>query len=52
MARFNAIIELYELAQNWDENNYCVKDFLLDEYLRRLQNLPDKQLGKPPYEWL
>lgn len=50
--RFNAALTLYELVQQWDKDNYCDKDFLLDKYLRRLQNLPERTAGKAPYRWL
>ncbi len=50
--RFNAVLTLYELVQQWDENNYCDKDFLLDKYLRRLQGLSERSAGKAPYLWL
>ena len=50
--RFNAILTLYELAQDWNKYNYCEQDFLLDEYLRRSQGLPERSAGKAPYLWL
>ena len=52
LKRFNAALTLYELVQQWDKDNYCDKDFLLDRYLRRLQNLPERTVGKAPYSWL
>ncbi len=50
--RLNAVLTLYEMALTWDKEQYTEADFLLDKYLREVHNLPEKDIGKAPYNWL
>ena len=52
LQRKNAILLLWELADKWENDDYSINDFYLDKFLRKLQSLPEKELGKPPYQWL
>ncbi len=50
--RKQALLTLIEQANKWDKQCYELNDFCLDKCLREILKLPEKSLGKPPYEWL
>jgi hypothetical protein len=47
-----AISELIEIYESNDLDAYIALDFMLDRLLREALGLPEKSLGKPPYEFL
>ncbi len=46
-----AIAKLSIVNQHWGES-YVIADYRLDKVLREILGLPEKSLGKPPYEWI
>lgn len=50
--RCKAAIELLKICQTVEKEDYTALDFMLDRLLRMELNLPEKDLGKPPYEFL
>jgi hypothetical protein len=50
--RNQAVLKLVELCQSIDDEEFITLDFLLDKLLRVQLSLPEKSLGKEPYEFL
>ncbi len=46
-----AIAKLSMVSEHW-EKSYILADYGLDKVLREILGLPEKSLGKPPYEWI
>ena len=51
LKRKQALLTLIEQSDNWDKKRYELRDYCLDKCLRELLGLPEKHLGKPPYQW-
>jgi hypothetical protein len=49
--RCKAAIELLKICQTVEKEDYTALDFMLDRLLRMELNLPEKDLGRPPYEF-
>ncbi len=39
------------VSRHWGKS-YILADYALDKTLREILGLPEKSLGKPPYEWV
>ncbi len=52
LKRKQALLILLETAENWNKEYYETKDFCLDRCLREILELPEKSLGKSPYDWV
>ena len=48
--RTKAIAKIATLAKDWDKKMYCAGDFKLDALLRSQLKLPEKEVGKAPFE--
>ncbi len=46
-----AIAKLSMVSQHWGKS-YILADYTLDKVSREILELPEKSLGKPPYEWV
>ena len=46
-----AIAKLSMVSEHWGKS-YVIADYALDKTLREILGLPEKSLGKPPYEWV
>ena len=46
-----AIAKLSMVSEHWGKS-YLLADYALDKTLREILGLPEKSLGKPPYEWV
>ena len=46
-----AIAKLSMVSDHWVKS-YVIADYRLDNVLREILELPEKSLGKPPYEWI
>ncbi len=46
-----AIAKLSMVSDHWGKS-YVIADYTLDKTLREILGLPEKSLGKPPYEWI
>ncbi len=46
-----AIAKLSMVSRHWGKS-YILADYTLDKTLREILGLPEKSLGKPPYEWV
>ena len=46
-----AIAKLSIVSEHWGKS-YVISDYALDKTLREILGLPEKSLGKPPYEWV
>ena len=46
-----AIAKLSMVSEHWGKS-YVIADYKLDKTLREILVLPEKSLGKPPYEWV
>ena len=47
-----AIEQLLELSEGWDKVFYSSSDFIIDRLLRKQKKIPDKELGKEPFEYI
>ena len=52
LKRKQALLTLLKDADNWNKEYYEARDFYLDKCLRELLELPEKSLGKSPYDWV
>lgn len=51
LKRQKAIEQLIKSAKSW-KASYTFFDYILDDSLRTMLGMPDKELGKPPYDWI